>query len=237
MRPFRPTSAGLTYRCAESLDDVLAAWHLVYQACRRRDLIAANRQQIHTSQGAVGPQSLVLVGQIATVTASTLTATMESPFCLAALNAPGLRLSKVGRRVLELQLYADRRSGEERATDALLQLMALGWAWGERHRATDCVTTVEPTQVAYFRHAFGFEPVGERTPARGIRPAAPQVTMWCDIGKCLSLASPPIGLRFLLAQAPAAGAFDRRYDFEPGEVARSPIGDFLSEKYAPRAAG
>jgi len=229
MRPFRPSSAGLTYRCAETIHDVLAAWHLVYQSCRRRDMIAANRQQIYTSQSAVGPQSVVLLGQIATVTVSTLTATVESPICLAALRAPGLQMRASDRRVLEIQLYADRRIGQERATDAMLQLMAVGWAWGEQHRATDCVTSVEPDRVAYFRHAFGFEPLGE--------PQAPTVMMWCDIARCLSMASPPIGLRYLLAQSSISPSVERRYGFEPEEVARSPIGAFLSEKYGVRAAG
>lgn len=241
---WRPPAVGLRFRSATTVDDVIAAWRLTYRAYRRKELIAANRQQIFTTENAVRPQSLVLLGQIGPVIVSTLTATIEAtPRAIMSD-----RLLGPGRRTVHLQLMADRRAEADRCEGALLQMLALGWNWGRRQQATDCLLTVEPTMTAYFRHAFGFDAVAgprsaEAAEARDPRAAhaphapAPLAMLCCDIAAMVSHPQPPAGMRFLLDQQTPAHVFDQPYAFDPGEIARSPIGDFLSEKYTVRAAG
>jgi hypothetical protein len=232
------TTTGLAFRCARSIEDVLAAWHLTYVANRRRGLIPANRHQLFLSQRAVGPQSVVLVGQIGPLIVSTMTATLERPLGLPGDHALGDDLRTIhrpGRLMMELHLFADRRADDERTTDSFLRLLALGWSWGALQGATDCLLATEPSRAAFFRVALGFERLGEPQPGRG--QDAPQVTLHRHFASDRNGPEMPVGLRILQEHRAPGNAFDDRYRFDAHEVARSAIGGYLSDHYAIRTAG
>jgi len=56
--------SGLDYRIANDLNDVVAAWHLVYQRYLLAGLIDPNEQEIHATPHAIQEQSLVAIGSI-----------------------------------------------------------------------------------------------------------------------------------------------------------------------------
>jgi hypothetical protein len=232
--PVRPTT-GLTFRCARTIEEVQAAWHLTYVSGRRRQAIAANRHQLHAPSSAVGPQSVVLIGQIGPVIVSTLTATVENTLGLPADQTFGSELRglrRPGRTIMELHLFADRRADDERSVDALMHLLALGWSWGDMHGATDCLIAIEPARVEFFRIAFGFEPVGE--PRLSAGSVSAQVVMH---GEKAQTTHATAGMRFLQQNLAPPSAFKDRYRFDLNDVVCSTLGTYLHDKHPIRTAG
>lgn len=99
-------------RVARHLDEVLAAWNLVYRVYRHAGLIPINPAEVHTTTQAINPASAVFFSGDSRRAAATLTAIPDT--------ADGLPLDRVyraqldafrdaGHHLLEVGLFADHR--------------------------------------------------------------------------------------------------------------------------------
>src|SRR5690349_21354447 len=100
--------SGLVFQTAKSLDDVVAAWRVLHDAYVRVGFITANPFGIHTVPQAVGPHSLVMVGQIQGLTVSTITAIGDNPLGVPVESVYPDEIAQLrsqGRKVLEVGLF------------------------------------------------------------------------------------------------------------------------------------
>ena len=70
--------SGLTFRLARNVEEVQAAWELVYQRYQQEGLIDENPHRLHTAAQAVHSNSWVLAGLLDGRVASTLTVMHDS---------------------------------------------------------------------------------------------------------------------------------------------------------------
>ncbi len=227
--------AGLQFHCAQSLDEVLEAWQLVYIAYRRKNLIHPNPHRLHTTRYAAGPQSAVITGRIGPLVVTTMTAILDSPAGLP-LDRVYLQeldaLRKAGRRMMEISLFADRRENLARSSAALLQLMRFVWHWGMHEGVTDFIIGVHPRHARFYSRAFGFEPCApERTyPAVNDHPV---IFLRGEPAAQLIRDPMPRGLEFFAQNPISPEEFARRYRFPSRDIRSSALTNFLDESVPP----
>jgi hypothetical protein len=226
----RPTT-GLTFRVAESLEQALSAWRMVYMAYRRAGLIGPNPHRVHTAPQACGEHAAVIAACIGPVTVSTLTALADNPQGLPLDRVYGMELESLrrdGRVLMEVGLFADRRKQLNRTAEALFQLMRYAFYYGLRTKVTDFVIGVHPRHARFYTRAFGFETMGSaRTyPAVNNRPV---VLLRGDLETKLKLNPLHPALDYFVRNPVATELFDRRFDFSPHRFAGSDLQRFLSD--------
>ncbi|MCC7192600.1 MAG: hypothetical protein IT444_07445 [Phycisphaeraceae bacterium] len=222
--------AGLTFSVARNLDEVTAAWRMVYMAYRRSGLIEPNAYRIHTAPQAVGPHAAVISAQIGEVTVSTLTAFADGPV--------GLPLDRVyeaelkafraeGRSLMEVGLFADRRIELHRTAESLFELMRYAFYYGLRTKVTDFVIGVHPRHARFYTRAFGFEAIGgTRTyPAVNHRPV---VLLRGDLDAKLKLTPLHPALDYFVNNPVPTTLFDERFSFAASALGGSIIEQFLA---------
>ena len=106
------------------------------------------------------------------------------------------------------------------------------WApniWYRRHVAP-------PDHAAFYKRFFAFEQIGEPRSYPTVK-NNPVVPLRMDLQKVKSLDPLPKGLRYFAENELPARVFANRYNFDEGQVASSPIAQFLNyKKGAVRAA-
>lgn len=237
----RPTpSSGLAFSVARNLDEVMAAWRMVYMAYRRSGLIEPNSFRIHTAPQAVGPHAAVISAHIGEVTVSTLTAFADGPVGLPldrVYEAELKALRAAGRSLMEVGLFADRRIELHRTAESLFELMRYAFYYGLRTKVTDFVIGVHPRHARFYTRAFGFEPVGgTRTyPAVNHRPV---VLLRGDLDAKLKLTPLHPALDYFVNNPVPTALFDDRFPFAHPDIAGSIVEQFLeaqAREYGERA--
>lgn len=154
---------GMRYQPARDLKQVIEAWRLVYAAYRRIGIIPPNPFSLHTAPSVTAADSAVIVGDIRGLTCSTLTAMIDRPD-----QPPTLPLDRVysqelaklrqgGKRLMEVGLFADRRTQLSRTAESLFELMRYAYYFGASRKVSDFVIGVHPRHAAFYVRAFGFE--------------------------------------------------------------------------------
>ncbi len=222
------SSSGFTVGVAEDLDSVTAAWQLVYTSYRRRGLIRPNPQRLHTAPQAVGIHSAVIVGRIGEMTVTTLTAVADErgELPLDRLYRSDLtQLRRQGRTLVEVGLFGDRRFERARSAEALCQLMRYAFYYGF-WRYTDIVIGVHPRHAPFYSKSIGFQTIGPTRSYFEINDR-PVVLQRLDIQEKLNQPSRPAVLDFFAKNQVPAEAFDRRFAFQPDQIAGSALESFL----------
>jgi hypothetical protein len=227
-------SRGPSFRVAVGIDEVVAAWQLVYTAYRRKDLISPNRHRLHTSKLAASRHSGVILGRVNQVIVSTLTAMADSDdgLPLDSVYAQEMadlrrRVEGQGRSLVQVGLFADRRKELSRSTESLFQLMQYAYYYAYWRRA-DIVIGVHPRHSRFYTQTIGFETNG---PTRSYPTVNhnPVCLMHLDIEGQLKRKPMPVGLDYFSRNHVTADTFEGRFGFEARDVADSPLGTYLGE--------
>lgn len=222
--------SGLTFRVAQSIDDVVGAWRMAYKAYRRRDLIEPNRHRLHTAPQAVGRHAAVIIGCMNQVNVTTLTAMAdeENGIPLDRIYAQELTsLRRQDRKLIEVGYFADRRDELGRTTEALFQLMRYAYYYGVFNGATDFVVAVFPRHVKFYTRALGFEVAG---PAKHYPAVKNQTVVLLRLDVQARLENPPlpVGLEYFSNNLIPKDSFDGRFDFAADRIAGSPLQSYLA---------
>ena len=221
--------SGLTFRVAQSIDDVVNAWRMAYKAYRRRDMIEPNRHRLHTAPQAAGRHSAIIIGCMNQVNVTTLTAMADPPNGLPLDRIYSQELTELrrqDRKLVEVGLFADRRDELGRTTEALFQLMRYAYYYGVFNGATDFVVAVFPRHVKFYTRALGFEVCG---PAKSYPVVRHQtvILLRLDVQARLKENPLPVGLEYFSNNLIPKDSFDLRFDFAADQVADSPLQSYL----------
>ena len=226
--------SGLTFRVAQSIDDVVNAWRMAYKAYRRRDLIEPNRHRLHAAPQAAGRHSAIIIGCMNQVNVTTLTAIadQENGLPLDRIYSQELTsLRRQNRKLIEVGLFADRRDELGRTTEALFQLMRYAYYYGIFNNATDFVVAVFPRHVKFYTRAIGFEVCG---PAKSYPVVKSQtvVLLRLDVQAKLKADPLPVGLEYFSNNLIPKDSFDLKFGFAADQIAGSPLESYLAEMQA-----
>lgn len=229
---------GIHYSAATRLDDVVAAWRLVYDTYRASGLVDPNVHGVHFVPQAIRPASVVGLGRVAGAVRATITAYADGP--------PGLPLDQVypdelgrfraeGRLLVEVGLLADRTSDRARGLDTTLSLMRIGFFHAIHIGATDLVIGVHPHHARFYERLFGFDRFGAPSTCPIVNDA-PVVGLRLDLADRPMPEPMPKGLRFFRDSPLSSGFFDVRLRLSPAVIRRTVLEDVLNEKASAAAA-
>lgn len=231
--------SGLNFYVARTLDDVLEAWQLVYIAYRRAELIDSNPYELHTMRQAVGPQTLVVTGCLGPLSVSTLSVYLDSPVGLPLDSVYKDALAKLrgdGRRIMEVGLFGDRRDHLNRSAEGLFELMRFAYFYAIYNKVDDAVIGIHPDHAAFYKRFFAFEQIGDSRDYPTVK-NNPVIPLRLDLHTAPKLDPLPKGLRYFAENELPERVFANRFGFDEGQVASSPIAQFLNyKKGAVRAA-
>ena len=220
--------SGLDYRIANELDDVVAAWHLVYQRYLIAGLIDPNEQEIHATLHAIQEQSLVVVGSINGAVASTLTIMPDGQrgLPLDSVYRPEIDdLRAQGRKLLEVGLLADRREEIKRYMNSLMCMFMYPWFFA-RYTTSDIVCGVHPHHAEFYEKALGCVQYGpDRTYPRV--KDHPVTLLRLDIEASLNSDRLPRATKIFIENPLPESAFDHHFNLTDPSVGQSRIGAYL----------
>ena len=224
-------TSGLVFDVATDISQVMSSWRMVYKSYLQSGLIPPNPQRIHTAHQAIGRNTAVIVGSIRGVVVTTLSAFIGS-------NGPGslplervygaelMKLRRAGRRLMEVGLFADRRRNLARTAQILFQLMRFAFHYGRASDITDFVIGIHPRHARFYLRSFGFQEFGpvQQYPAVNNNPV---VLLRGDFEVEMSKSPLHPALQFFVDHPVASSQFDRRFSFDPADIAGTPIETFL----------
>ncbi|MGH8114239.1 MAG: N-acyl amino acid synthase FeeM domain-containing protein [Rhodanobacteraceae bacterium] len=219
--------------CATTLEQVEAAWRLVYRRYAQMGLIDENPFGIHAVPTAVGQHACVLWGPEGPEVGYTMTLVRDGPGGLAldSVYAPYLDvLRRDGRRMVEVGMLADRRRSVARGIGALYSMMR----WAVYHALhtglTDVVIGVHPRHAQFYIRCYGFEPFAPPTSYPLVR-NHPVVALRLRLIEWLAKDELPRGLADARNHPIPASAFSQRFAFAPEQLRGSVIAPFLKARY------
>jgi len=217
--------AGLTFGVAQTLDEVLAAWRLVYSAYLRSGLIDPNPFELHTTPRAVGPHTAVIIARLGDVVVGTLSAMLDNPGGLpldAVYPAELAALRREGRRLMELGLFADRREQLSRSLGTLLEMMRLATYFGIYNDRTDAVIGVHPRHAPFYVRYLAFNVIGQQSTHPGVKDH-PVVLLGMNWLKEKNRATRSAGIRYIADNPVGEEAFRDRCSFQATAIQDSPL--------------
>jgi len=215
----------LNARLARSVNDVLAAWRLVYSVYQRRSLIPENPAQLHTLPQAVSENSAVVLGRCGRRLVSTISSYLDSPLGLPLENvypAEVADLRYAGRRICEIGLFADERAWITRSTDSMFELMRFGYSYARYQQADDILIGVHPKHVRFYQRSLDFEPIGEERVYASLNDH-PVVPLRLNLHEYPSSECPPRGMRYCDFIPVRPQAFKRRVRLTPERIRNTPL--------------
>lgn len=221
----------LTFGVAQTIEDVVAAWKLVFTSYRGRGLIDHNEQQIHFVPQAGQPETTVIYGMRNQQVVCTLTVVQDGPMGLPLDAAYEMELAMIrrdGRPLVEVGLLADRRGDAMCAFSAVRDLMRLG-VYSAYYRGADVVIGVHPHHCGFYRRYWGLEVIGPVKTYATVKDH-PVVLMRLRTHDIFSRQPMPRGLAYLAEHPVSESFFDRRFDFSPAVLRRSAVGLLLLQK-------
>ena len=223
-----------TCSCATNLEQVQAAWQLVYERYSQMGLINRNRFGIHAVPGAVGKHACVIWGPDGASVGHTMTLFRDNSMGLAldSVYAQELdSLRQAGRRLLEVGMLADRRESAARGIGALFSMMRWAIYYGLHTDLTDIVIGVHPRHAAFYMRCYGFEEFAAPTDYPLVR-NNPVVGLRLRLREMLANDVLPRGLADARDNPIPAGAFSDRFAFDPAQLRGSLIANFLKDRYS-----
>ena len=229
LRPGRPTS-GLNYFVAQTLDDVIEAWRVVYAAYERDGLIQPNPYSLHTNPQAIGRNTMVVTACIGPVPVGTISAYADGPGGLPLDTVYKDQLDSLrgaGRRLMEVGLFADRREHLNRSAEGLFELMRYAFFFALYHPADDIVIGVHPRHAAFYERFLGCERIGPVTTYPIVRDRM-VVLLRLNLRNARQHDPLPKGLAYFFENQVSPALFGHRFDFKEQTVLGSIVERFLN---------
>ena len=234
-------SAGLTFELATEIGPVIAAWRLVYKSYLKSELIRPNPHRIHTAPHAISPGTAVIIGNIRSVVAVTLSAFVDTSA------SAGLPLDRVygsqlnalrrkGRTLMEVGLFADRRHNLTRTAEALFQLMRFAFHYGIESNVTDFVIGVHPRHARFYERSFGFQVFGPVHQYAAVNDN-PVVLLRGDLKHELNRTPLHPALKFFVDHPVPGNTFEPRVQLSSELLTGTPIAAFLRDCDQPNRLG
>jgi hypothetical protein len=243
------------FRVAQTIEQAVAAWQLVYKVYARSGFIGPNRFALHSAPQAVNRRAAVFYSQTGQNVDGTLTAMIDGPEGLPLDSVYGSELNDLrrrGRRLSEHGLlahtgqiagsqaaeYLDKdhaataRDQLNNVRTSLIHLMCRTVFYSLSSNCTDVVIGVHPKHTRFYERAWGFRKDGpERTYATVNN--RPVVLMRLDFAEVFNRESLPYAMDFLLNNPIPMDTFAERCRFELREVTQSesPLRDYLRWKH------
>lgn len=218
--------------CATTLEQVEAAWRLVYERYSQMGLIDENPFGIHLVPHAVGQHGCVIWGPEGPDVGYTMTLFRDNPMGLAldSVYAPYLdELRNKGRHLLEVGMLADRRRSAARGMAALFNMMRWAIHYGLHTGVTDIVIGVHPRHAPFYMRCYGFETSAPPTTYPLVR-NHPVVLLRLRLHEALAKDALPRGLVNARDNPLRASEFSRRFAFKSQQLRGSLIAEFLDAR-------
>lgn len=228
-----PLSSEPTCCCASSLGQVESAWRLVYNRYSQMGLIDENPFGIHAASTAVGRHACVIWGPEGPEVGYTMTLFRDNPMGLALDSVYPRHLDELrqrGRRLLEVGMLADRRRNASRGVAALFSMMRWAVHYALHTELTDIVIGVHPRHAQFYVRCYGFEQFAPETSYPMVR-NHPVVPLRLRLREELASDVLPRGLADARDNPVPAGAFSRRFAFEPEQLRGSLLAGFMKARY------
>ena len=229
---------GLHFSVASGLGEVIEAWGLVYRSYIQSTLIEPNPFEIHTVRKAVSPRTAVILARLGQLPIATLSAIGDGPGGLPLDSVYGSELDELrssGRRLLEISLFADRRTELRRSFAVVLELMRYAWYYWVQRGDTDAVVGVHPRHARFYCSYFPFELAGEERTYPTVQ-NNPVVLLRVDSKRKITENPMSKGVEYFLQNPLGTETFADRFGFEEQDVRGSIIERFLSYRAALLAA-
>lgn len=214
------------------MDQVQAAWGLVYSRYSENGLIDNNPFAIHTTPQAVGPHACVICETVGEPIVSTLTAMADNPAGLpldSVYAEPLNGLRRQGRVLIEVGLLADRRRTIRRTARTLFDMMRWIAYYTLYADCTDIVIGVHPHHAGFYMRCFGFEVFAEPTSYALVKDN-PVTPLRLPLRDALAEPSLPSGLKYVRDNPVSADEFSQRFLFEREALRGSLIERFLDSR-------
>lgn len=221
--------SGLDFRVAATLDEVTAAWHLVYLRYRQLGLIDANPWELHATPYARHERSLVVVGSKNAEVVSTLTIIHDTDWSLPLECAYPREIEDLrcrGRRLLEVGLLADRREQIARYIDALMSLFRFPW-FNAKYTGCDIICGVHPHHAEFYEKVFGFVRCGPTRTYSRVKDH-PVVLLRLDIAASLKLTELPRATKVYVENPLDESAFEGHASLMDPAVSQTRLGAYLN---------
>lgn len=219
--------------CASSLEQVESAWRLVYDRYSDMGLIDENPFAIHAVPTGVGQHACVIWGPEGSKADYTMTLFRDNSGRLALDSVYPRHLDEMrqeGRRLLEVGMLADRRRCASRGIAALFSMMRWAVYFGLHTDLTDIVIGVHPRHAQFYIRCYGFEQFAAPTSYPLVR-NHPVVPLRLRLREQLARDVLPRGLADACNNPVPAGAFSRRFRFEPQQLRGSLVAGFMKARY------
>jgi len=225
------------FEVARSLDDVLEAWGLLYEAYVRVGFISPNPFELHAVPQAIGPHTLVMLGHVGEGVVSTISGIVDNPRGLPLDSVYPEELDALraqGRKLIEVGLFGDRRilTGEaDRTIHAIFELMRYTYYFGAYLGATDFVCGIPPRRARLYSRAFGFRPVGEVKSYATVEDNPVQL-LHAETAYARENYSRHRALAYFIENPISDSVFEGRFHFEEEQLAGSRLEGYLEAKSA-----
>lgn len=224
----------LDFSVAETLDEVMEAWALVYDAYRQLNLVDPNPWGIHCTPHALTNDTAIIRGDLHGRCVTTMTGYLDHPVHGLPLDSvyPDelARLRDSGGRLIEIGLFADRRGELKRTRATLLELMRWGTYFGLNHGAKRAVIGVHPHHAKFYSKCLGFEIIGEET-SYGIVNGAPVVPMYLDWEARAADINAPRGVKQFTEQVLSVEVFTQRKNWRNSALTNWAPEQLLAEEF------
>jgi hypothetical protein len=240
--PFETVLPGLQFRVASTIDEVIAAWHLVHQCYVRSGLIGGNAHALHTTPQAIRPDTTVIAGYDPEGNIATTLSVIPDGDDGA---KPGLPLDEVyreeldtirardGAKLFEVGLLAGRRENLSRRFRALNQLMSLSIYLGLHGGLTDVLIGVHPHHEEFYERRWALQRVGV---VKRYQTVNENLVVLMHVDLATMLASETKGGQWVAQHHPPAAAyFDLRFPLSPETIRGTGIDAFLASGRQGRA--
>lgn len=230
----------LEFSVGQTLEEVMEAWSLVYDAYRRLGLVDPNPWGVHCTSHAFTNDTAVIRGCIDGKCVTTITGYLDDPdhgLPLDSVYPEELaRLRDRGYSLIEVGLFADRRGELKRARTSLLELMRWATYFGLNNEAQQAIIGVHPHHAKFYAKCLGFEIIGEEK-QYGIVNGAPVVPLFLDWQTCTSATKIARGIKQFLDHPLENEAYRKRKHWRSVALTDwSPTQALLEEIYPAVAA-
>jgi len=209
---------GLHYELVKTQEQALEAWQLVYKSYRRIGIIAEKPETYyHTPQAITNPTATICgrIGELCVSTISGYLDTKKHGLPLDSIyNSELNKLRQQDKNLIEVGMFADRRTEITRSMHALLDLIRYATYFGVTQNHPNAVIGVHPHHAPFYARGMGFNIIGpEKT--YGSLQKAPVLLMHFDWNQAIQSESPRRGVRHCLDNPITAEWYTDRY--QPSE--------------------
>lgn len=225
--PMTPASPRI--EVAQTADDVMDAWRLVYESYRAKGLIDPHRFRCHTVPQAVQPGTTVTTKQRAGETVASISCYRDGwqGLPLDHVYRQDLdRLRQQGHRIGEIGLFAEQDDQPNCGARELFAFMRYPIYALHYQKIDQAVIGVHPRHAAFYRGMLGFVTAGATRRYSLVR-NNPVVLLRFDLHKLDANDSAPRGLRYWRQHRIEAETFKHRFDFAPMKLAHTRLPAYL----------